>query len=236
MSESIVDKIKEAIGIKLPPEPSIEAGNEWYTKLPKQIDDRGVLWYWLAKTANPKEGQWFPEPLVKIWYYGDQMAILEGKLKIVDAKIKTYVDEINKIDEYLAAKKLARTQEDIAEESLRNRIDLLEKQKEKLIGEGYLKTDISYRKVQYAIDELSKKLSPRTPSTDDKIHITSWPLEPGTVAVPDQDLYVIRGAHRVKIKNIEKKERDPLDNALSDNQTYRDYWNNIYQGIVGPAK
>lgn len=231
-----LDQIKEALGLKLPLEPKIEPGNEWYNKLPKSVDAKGVVWYWFTKTSNPNEGQWIPEPIAKIWYYESQMNILQGKLGVVDAKIKLYTDEINRIDAYLASKEHSKTQEGIADASLRKRIQALEDYKVKLKGEGCTERDISYRKTQYQINQLTKQLSPKTPATEDNNHIANWPLEPGQAPVPGQDLYIIRGAHRAKIKNIEKNEKDPIEDALSANQAYRDYWKGVDEEINNPKE
>lgn len=231
-----VDKIKETIGAKLPPEPAMQPENEWYSKLPKKITENNVIWYWFVETGNSKEGQWVPEPVAKIWYYGDQIKYLNAKLLIVDGKIKIYANEINRIDEYIAQQKMNETQEEIKEESLRKRIESLERLKKKLKGEGCTERDISYRKTQYQIDQLMKQLSPKTPSSEEKMHIASWPLEPGQAPVAGQDLYVIRGAHRAKIKNIEKNEKLPIENEISVNQAYKDYWQEIYNAILNPKK
>lgn len=227
-----VDTIKETLGLKLPPEPEIQPGNEWYNTLPRQVDEKGIVWYQFPNAPN----KWIPEPIAKIWYYNAQIQVLQGKLSIVEAKIKKYADEIIRIDEYLAQQEMQETQDEIREAGIRDRIERLQERLMSLKGEGILETDITYRQTQYQIDQLRAQLSPQTPSSQDTRHITSWPTEPGGPSLPGQDLYVIRGAHRLTIRRIQQTEKDPIKDAISANQAYRDYWQRIDEKIRKPKK
>lgn len=228
-----VDTIKETLGLKLPPEPAIQPGNEWYNTLPRQVDEKGIVWYQFTYPQGPK---WIPAPVAKIWYYNAQIQVLQGQLSTVEAKIKKYSDEIIRIDEYLAQQEMQETQDEIKEAGIRERIEKLQERLVQLKGEGALETDIDYRKTRYQIDQLRAQLSPQTPSSQDTRHITSWPKEPGGPSLPGQDLYVIRGAHRVTIRRIEQTEKSPIKDAISANQAYRDHWQRIDEEIRKPKK
>ncbi len=216
--EEIKDAAKDTIDAvtSLPPMPERQPECDYFLKFPKQAHD-GVTWYWV-------DGGWVEEPQFKKWFFEKQIDVVDKKIAAVNAKIKPYQDEIDRIEMHLAGKEHAEDAEDIQEASLRKRIDTLTEELRKVQGEGLIPTDVEYRNRLQQIKNLQEQLSTKTPSYESTWHITDWPVQPGGQTVPNQDLYVLLTLHKKTIERIAKFERKPLEVQRERNDAHMEHW------------
>jgi hypothetical protein len=220
------DKIKDAVAegknmlFGLPPLPVIQPECVGWTTLPKKPNAKGEVFYYVGK-------DWYPEPKVKCWFYEHQIKVLDGKIAVVDRKILPYEIEIDRIKQYLKKMKLDEDGDELQEASIRDRIEMIQKQLVSLKERGLLPTDVEYRRRVEQIRKLQDQMSKKTPSTESKMHIADWPAEPGGPVLPAQDLYVLMAKHKSKIENIKTTERKPLEVQRERNDAYLRHWANI---------
>ncbi len=88
-------------------------------------------------------------------------------------------------------------------------------------GQGALDTDTDVQALRADLEKLQEDLE-KIDIGNLIIHIKDWPKEPGGPIEKDQDLYIIRHAHRLKIKKIKGKE-------LADAEEQRDRSSYHYQ-------
>lgn len=220
------ESAKEAV-VGLPPLPELQPECAGWLTLPKKTQPNGMTWYWIANKPGAKEGNWHPEPSVKIWFYEHQIRVIDQKLLKVDLKIRPYELEIERIKEYLHGKETESTGEEIKEASLRKRIETMAEELNNLKAKGLLPTHVEYRRRDYQIKELRKQLSAKTPKTESNSHIADWPVTPGGPLVPQQDLYVIMSNHRATIDKIKRTERKPLEIQRDRNNSHLNHWQGV---------
>lgn len=226
-SDTIKDAYNEAkeVVIGLPPMPEIQPECSGWTKLPKQANAKGQIYYFIGG----KDGKWYPEPQVKSWYHEDQIKVIDRKIAAVDQKILPYKAEIDRIRQYLKGLKKNEDGEEMQEASLRARIDVMREQLQNLKDKGLISTDVEYRRRFDQIKKLQKQMSTKTSSSESKLHIADWPLKPGGPKASNQDLYLLIINHKATINNIETVERKPLEVQRERNDAYLKHWSRIHK-------
>lgn len=226
--KGVWESAKEAV-VGLPPMPELQPECAGWLALTKKTQPDGMTWYWIPNKPGSKEGNWHPEPLVKIWFYEDQIRVIDRKLLKVDLKITPYQLEIERIQAYLNGKEKDETNDDISEASIRERIVILVEELKRLQKNGLRPTDVKYRRIHAQIEKLRDKMSAKTPKTQRTSHIADWPIIPGGPVVPQQDLYVLMSNHRAAIDKIKRQEREPLETQRDRNNSYLNHWQGVHE-------
>jgi hypothetical protein len=236
----MVREAMEKLGWKKPEAvPSQQSQCEWWTKLPKQADSRGRIFYWVPfKKGNLtpkdplKEGKWVHESLRNTWMYGDQEYVVGKRMeRIEQLKIQPYKDEIGRIDQFLRAAKASDTDEQIEDLRVREKTEQLRERIQLHLDSGMTENDTKIRLLRLEVEQIESSIPARSDEDSKNLHITDWPATLGGPILPNQDLYKIKADHKRSIRVIVENELGPLKIQQRRNQYHKMKWRLVFEKI-----